>query len=154
MNWKRAPSDELITLELMLRAIEILQQRPEYQNQPIEKLTGPAHDLLAKCNWEREIAYNSWVSYHGAIALVTGFTRIRPAQVALFEQFYTEVCQSNPSGRCLENLNPQNYFPVWACKKMAFEFKVWDANRRSKMAKDKNNLKKPVAHHPRAKKTT
>jgi hypothetical protein len=92
MNWKRASSDELITLELMLRAIEVLQQRPEYQNQPIEKLTEPAYDLLAKCNLERELAYNSWVSYHGAIARVTGFKRIKKEQVALFEQFYAEVC--------------------------------------------------------------
>ena len=61
----------------MLRAIEVLQQRPEYQSQPIEKLPEPAYDLLAKCNLQRELAYNWWVSYHEGIALVTGFRRVK-----------------------------------------------------------------------------
>lgn len=159
MSWHPgARSDEPITLELMLRAIEVLQQRPEYQSQPIEKLTEPAYDLLAKCNLQRELAYKTWVTYHEGISIVTGFARIKKEQVALFERYYAEVCQSYPiPGRGPEELKAwqtDNLFPVWVGKKLAAEFKEWDANRRSKMAKDKNNLKKSVAHPPRAKKTT
>jgi hypothetical protein len=157
--WQRgALSDEPITLELMLRAIEVLQQRPEYQSQAIEKLTKPAYDLLAKCNLERELAHNSWVTYHEGIARVTGFKRVKKEQVALFEQYNSEVCNYRsypwPGPDELKAWQARNLFPVWVCQKMAIEFSVWDGNRRSKLAKDKNNLKKLVAPPPRAKETT
>lgn len=158
MSWRAGgPSDEPITLELMLRAIEVLQQRPEYQSQPIEKLAEPAYDLLARCNLERELAHNSWETYRDGVARVTGFVRVKKAQVELFERFYADVCLSHPRiGRGPEELaawKAHNIFPVWIAKKMTVEFSVWDTNRRARLARERNNLKKKLARPSCTKKT-
>lgn len=150
-------SDNPITVELLSRTVLEMKRLPDFQGVGLESLAEPAHQFLLKCALviKHHANTQTMIAYRDGIAEVTGFSRIREREIAIFKEFYFDTySEDDPTCESWDYWQSSGLISARFCQEAALKFGPWKARRLSKIAEAKNNLKKLVARPPRTKKTT
>jgi hypothetical protein len=136
-----------ITIELLRLTVFDMARLPDFQNTKLKDLARPAYELLREL--ERAIAHfeEDECTFNEGVRIVTGYKRIREAQIKIFELFYEQIYDFDPglsSSQRSENRyqvrhwREINAIPLHWCYEAMPKFAKWQARRRSEIEHQKH----------------
>jgi hypothetical protein len=136
-----------ITIELLRRTVFDMKRMPENEHKSLKDLARPAYELLREL--ERTIAHfeEEECTFHEGVKIVTGYKRVREAQIKIFELFYEQTYDFD-SGLSSNQRSENRYqvrhwreidaIPLRWCYEAAPKFAKWNARRRREIEHQKH----------------